>query len=98
MWCEIKCEGRPIIVGTVYRAPRSSSENNDLLLDLFSVCDRYSNRAQIIVCGDFNYGAIDWENNCVDREGQHLAAANKFLDKDYISKQHCLQYLFQIKR
>ena len=94
VWCEIKCEGRPIIVGTVYRAPRSTNENNDLLLDLFSVCDRYSGRAQIIVCGDFNYGAIDWENNCVDSEGQHLAAATKFLDKynDLYFYQHVDQW------
>ena len=35
VWCEIKCEGRPIVVGTVYRAPRSTNENNDLLLDFF---------------------------------------------------------------
>ena len=94
MWCEIKCEGRPIIVGTVYRAPNSNSENNKLLLDLFSVCDKYSNRAQIIICGDFNYGAIDWESNCVDREGQHVSAASNFLDKynDLFLHQHIDQW------
>jgi len=79
VWCEIKCEGKPI-VGVVYRTPSSNRENNDLLLDLFTVCDTYSDKAQILVCGDFNYGAIDWENNCVDSEGQHLVDARKFLD------------------
>ena len=80
VWCEIKCEGKPIIVGVVYRTPSSSRENNDLLLDLFTVCEKYSDKAQILVCGDFNYGAIDWEHNYVESEGQHLVDARKFLD------------------
>ena len=90
VWCEIKCEGKPIIVGVVYRTPSSNNDNNDLLLDLFSVCDVYSDKAQIIVCGDFNYGAIDWENNCVDTEGQNVVNARKFLDmyNDLFYHQH----------
>ena len=90
MWCEIKCEGKPIIVGVVYRTPSSSRENNDLLLDLFTVCDTYSDKAQILVCGDFNYGTIDWENSCVVSEGQHVVDARKFLDmyNDLFFHQH----------
>ena len=90
VWCEIKCEGKPIIVGVVYRTPSSSRENNDFLLDLFTVCDTYSDKAQILVCGDFNYGAIDWENSCVVSEGQHVVDARKFLDmyNDLFFHQH----------
>ena len=44
------------------------------------VCDTYSNHAQILICGDFNYGAIEWENNSVDTEGQHVVDARNFLD------------------
>ena len=80
IWCEIKCEGKPIIVGTIYRTPSSSRENNNLLLDIIKVCDSYSDRAQILLCGDFNYGAIDWDNNCVDSSGQHVVDARNFLD------------------
>ena len=89
MWCEIKCEGKPIIVGVVYRCPSSSSENNNLLLDLLAICDSYSDKAQILVCGEFNYGAIDWENNCVE-DGQHIADARKFLNmyNDLFFHQH----------
>ena len=90
VWCEIKCEGKPIIVRVVYRTPSSNNENNNLLLDLFSVCDTYSDKAQILVCGDFNYGAIDWENNCVDTLGQNVGNARKFLDmyNDLFYHQH----------
>ena len=80
VWCEIKCEDKPIIVGTAYRTPSSSRENNDLLLDIFNVCDKYNNNAQIVICGDFNYGAIEWDCNSVDSEGQHVVDARKFLD------------------
>ena len=37
VWCQIKCEGKPIIVGTVYRTPKSCKENNDLLLDILTL-------------------------------------------------------------
>ena len=80
VWCEIKCEGKPIIIGTVYRTPSSPRENNNLLLDIFNVCDKYSNNAQIVICGDFNYGAIEWEFNNVDSGGQHVVDARNFLD------------------
>ena len=90
VWCEIKCGGKPIVIGSVYRKPSSSKDNNKLLLDLFSVCNTYSNRAQIFICGDFNYGAIDWENNLVDRHGQHVGDAAEFLDmyNDHFFHQH----------
>ena len=54
VWCEIKCEGKPIIIGVVYRTPSSHRENNDLLLDLFNICDTFSDKAQILVCGYFS--------------------------------------------
>ena len=90
IWCEIKCGGKPIIIGTVYRKPSSNTENNKLLLDLFSVCDTYSKNSQILICGDFNYGAIDWENNVVDSSGQHTVDAREFLDmyNDHYFHQH----------
>ena len=80
VWCEIKCKGKPIIVGTIYRTPSSNRDNNNLLLDIMKVCDTYSSYAQILICGDFNYGAIEWENNSVDTEGQHVVDARNFLD------------------
>ena len=82
--------GKPIIVGTVYRKPSSSKENNRLLLDLLSVCDKYEDKAQILICGDFNYGAINWENNVVDSSGQHVVDATEFLDmyNDHYYHQH----------
>ena len=90
IWCEIKCGGKPIVIGTVYRKPSSNNENNDLLLDLFSVCDTFSKKSQIFICGDFNYGAIDWENNVVDSDGQHVPEARIFLDmyNDHHFHQH----------
>ena len=90
IWCELKCGGKPIVIGTVYRKPTSNNENNDLLLDLFSVCDTFSKKSQIFICGDFNYGAIDWENNVVDSDGQHVPEARRFLDmyNDHHFHQH----------
>ena len=66
VWCEMKCEGNNLVIGTIYRTPSSSRENNNLLLDVFNVCENYSVNTQILLCGDFNYRAIDWDSNYVD--------------------------------
>ena len=94
VWCEMKCEGNNLVIGTIYRTPSSSRENNNLLLDVFNVCENYSVNTQILLCRDFNYGAINWDSNYVDPEGQHVVDARNFLDKcnDLYFHQHVDQW------
>ena len=88
VWCEIKLKSKSVLVGTIYRPPSSTSDKNKLLNDLIKLTDEYSKDSQILICGDFNYGEISWENNAVG-EGD----ANRFLDaiNDCFLYQHIMQ-------
>ena len=80
VWCEIKLEGNNILVGSVYRAPSSGRDVNNLLCDLFRLTDNYDKESQVLICGDFNYNEILWESNTVERDGQFTVDAGNFLD------------------
>ena len=61
-WCEISLKGEDrLLVGCVYRSPNSSTSNNfNLMQDLKKVSKK--SYSHILICGDFNYPGINWEN------------------------------------
>lgn len=81
VWCELKSrEGKNIILGTIYRTPSSSVENNDLICDLVRLSENSTNDKQLLVCGDFNFGNILWEENRVVDGSRDHGQACKFLE------------------
>ena len=63
VWVSIQLRGSDFLtVGCIYRSPSFSTDltTNDLC-ELLSAVPRSSH---CLVCGDFNYGNIDWENHC----------------------------------
>ena len=81
VWCVLKNkEGRNLLLGTIYRSPSSAVENNDLICDLIRLSESYSTNSQILVCGDFNYGNINWEENRVMEGTQGAGQAANFLE------------------
>ncbi len=81
VWCEVRIkEKKNIIIGTVYRPPSSAAENNDLICDLIRLSENHAKDKQILVCGDFNFGNILWEENRVEEGSQGHGQAAKFLD------------------
>ena len=59
VWCEVPLQDDDkLLLGTVYRSPNSTPENNKRLNDLMKVliCDR----SHVLITGDFNHPEIDW--------------------------------------
>ena len=80
IWCEIYSGRDKLLLGCVYRPPSSGQVNNSRLVDLIRLVDGYIGDGKMLICGDFNYGAISWSSNNVDTQGQHTVAARCFLD------------------
>ena len=80
LWCELKCSGNPLILGVIYRTPSSSQHNNQRICDLIKTAEDYTGNKQIVVCGDFNFGNIDWENNYVLPSTTNFGEASMFLE------------------
>lgn len=80
-WCEVKCEGgKDILLGVVYRTPSSPAINNDKICNIVRESEEYTQGKQVLVCGDFNFGNILWEENKVQEGSQGSSQANNFLE------------------
>ncbi|XP_076038458.1 uncharacterized protein LOC143023740 [Oratosquilla oratoria] len=91
VWCQVKCAGgKDIVLGVVYRTPTSLALNNDKICNIIRVSEEYSRDKQILVCGDFNFGNILWEQNRVQEGTQGLNQAENFLTavRDVFWSQH----------
>ena len=68
--------GRVLKLFVIYRSPNSSAEND---ADLNNWIERQS--GEFVMCGDFNYPGIDWENNVGDSKSRDFVDTleNKFL-------------------
>lgn len=68
-WCEIKLEGKDrLLIGCIYRSPNSNEENNSKLIqDLTKICSK--SNSHVLICGDFNYPNINWENGKCSSHG-----------------------------
>ena len=63
--CHVTIGKKSILLSCMYRPPAASEEVNDqLLLAIRKMCELPFD--QLLICGDFNYRGIDWENNTVE--------------------------------
>jgi len=65
-------------IGTVYRSPNSTVENNDKLLKLMKEATQYDSRLRMVIIGDFNLPEIDYENYMV--RGDNESYQSRFFD------------------
>ena len=92
VWCEVALRlGKKIILGSVYRAPSSTHDNNKQICELMRSGERLSGDSQIVVCGDFNFGSVLWEENRVDTGGYNAGQSNNFLEA--INDCHWVQHV-----
>ncbi|KAK3855373.1 hypothetical protein Pcinc_038222 [Petrolisthes cinctipes] len=81
VWCEVRnMEGKDLLLGAIYRPPSSPLENNDGICDLLKMSEEVTRNKQLLVCGDFNYGNIMWEENRVENGSQGYGQAMHFLE------------------
>ena len=75
-WLVIKQQQQNILFGAVYRKGASNAHNNKLMRDMLTIAAKsYDN---IMVCGDFNFPNINWDNNTV--VGSTYCQASRFVD------------------
>ena len=87
VWCEIPLSNQSkLLVGTVYRSPNSTEENNTALNKLIS--NITTRRSQVLMMGDFNLPEINWDDLTAPGRGDNKA--NTFLNtiRDTFMFQH----------
>jgi len=90
LWIKIILNGsNNILIGCVYRSPSSSLENStNSLCQLLK--QAVKSTSSYLICGDFNYNNIDWENICLTSNN---STVQSFLDtvQDLFMFQHILK-------
>ena len=87
MWIEIALHAsQKLLLGCIYRSPRSTYENNMKLLNAMQkACSKSG--SYLLILGDFNYPDIDWAN-----WNAHSGSSRDFLEnaRDCFLQQHVL--------
>ena len=66
VWCWIVGKGgKKILVGTIYRSPNSTEENNKRLAKIITKATEIAGQNRFIILGDFNLPNIDWANDYI---------------------------------
>ena len=89
--CQVIIGQKSILLACIYRPPTAAEETNEQLLQAVQrICDLPFN--QVLICGDFNFRDIDWENNTVDSGDASDQA--RFLDvcQDGFLHQHVREF------
>ena len=77
-WCWIvEKGGKKTLVGSVYRSPNSSEENDNLLLEKLRLANEIAGNNRLLILGDFNLPHIDWEE-------KDLRAGAKRVERDML--------------
>ena len=78
VWCWIvEKGGKKTLVGSVYRSPNSSEENDNLLLEKLRLANEIAGNNRLLILGDFNLPHIDWEE-------KDLRAGAKRVERDML--------------
>ena len=106
-WTIIKLgRNKSLLVGVVYRSPKSTDENNQRLLAIMRMAAT-AGHTQLMLCGDYNLPLIDWHSwqgleadksfssmflYCVEELGlsQHVETSTRFRN----SQSSCLDLVF----
>ena len=79
IWIKISHTKIVTIIGLYYNSPRSSQEEREVMYNQINEMCRRNHR--VVVCGDFNFPAIDWEHLKSDAQGKKFleCVQNNFL-------------------
>ena len=79
IWCTLQSKPKSLLVGLCYRPPNSSKEINNALLESIEQVITKKREHQLLLMGDFNYPAIDFNNYTVNASED--SDEYKFYDK-----------------
>ena len=87
IWCWVSpTRTKKILVGSIYRSPRSTRENNNLLLQQIDRANTIAGDNRLLIMGDFNIPSIDWVTRDIPTRAPKI-------DRDLFKKlQDCFLY------
>ena len=95
VWCRIDAgDNHGLLIGTVYRSPNSTEDNNDKLLKLMKEATEYDSRMRMVIMGDFNLPEIDYENYMVRGDNESYQARFFEITQDMF----LVQNVFEVTR
>lgn len=90
VWCELQLKDNDkLLIGTVYRSPSSSKENNSKLNN--EIREMTKNRSHVLIVGDFNHREIDWSEISSTAGEKHEATMFLETIRDSFLCQHVTQ-------
>ena len=90
VWCELTLQDKDcLLVGTVYRSPNSTAENDALVNGLLS--RMLEGRSHILIVGDFNHPEINWTTESTPRDLNHPASLFMEAIRDSFLVQHVVK-------
>ena len=96
MWIRIKLKGKDsLLIGCLYRSPTNDlARLNETTEEICKIIEEATsqNSTHLLICGDFNYPNIDWENDYVDE----ASPIRRFIDT--IQSTHLHQHVSQPTR
>ena len=88
-WCWIiEKGGKKILVGSIYRTPNSTPENDKLLLKKIEQAYEIAGDNRLLLLGDFNVPGIDWENKGLKRSAKKIDRSMLDVTNDCFLYQH----------
>ena len=88
-WCWIvEKGGKKTLVGSVYRSPNSTEENDKLLMDKISQAYEIAGDNRILIMGDFNVPFINWEDKDLRRGARRVERDMLKVVNDCYLQQH----------
>ena len=91
VWARVNLRGRDsLLVGSIYRSPNSSPENNELFNKLFNAASN-SGHSHILIMGDCNHPDIDWSNGTTTHSETHPTYHFMEAIRDSFMSQHVLE-------
>ena len=88
-WCWIiEKGGKKILVGSVYRSPDSTPENDELLLKKIEQANEIAGDNRLLLLGDFNLPGIDWRDRDLKRGARRIERSMLDVVNDCFLYQH----------
>ena len=94
VWCWIiEKGGKKTLVGSVYRSPTNTEENDRLILEKISKANEIAGDNRLLILGDFNVPKIDWANKSLAQGARRIEVLTLDFVTDCFLHQHVREHM-----
>ena len=99
VWCWINEKGgKKILVGSVYRSPNSTTENDKKLMDMITRANDMTGDNRLLMMGDFNVLKIDWKTKSLTQGAGRIDEWMLDVTNDCFLHQHVMEHTRYCKK